>query len=122
MYMDNADIDKRNETRRASLAKARQVLANERAAERERVFAKSAARVADAPSRAATEFEGLTATECCDDCHPDGCVVSGSWYCAHPMKTGLSAADKGDHVKLKRFKRAKDFLKDAKLDLQKMSE
>lgn len=120
--MDNADIDKRNETRRASLAKARQVLANERAAERERVFAKSAARVADAPPRAATEFEGLTVTECCDDCSPKGCIVSGTWYCAHPAKGGLQAKEKGDYAALKRFKRAKAVLKDAKLNLQQMSE
>jgi hypothetical protein len=196
--MTDTDIDKRNETRRASLAKARQVLANERAKERERVFAQSATRVADPPPRPAAEFEGLTATECCDECvrnlnaargaqkrinefevlykrHPSRvlgnetvmegdaewlsrnfdaraanliegdpgqperpelkaewkkltaavgglCIISGKPYCASPTKGGLHSAEKNDYEALKRFKRAKEMLMDAKLDLQKMSQ
>lgn len=114
---DTTVVDKRKEVRLASLAKARQARLNQMAEARE----KKNVQVAKQPA-ATSEFEGLTATECCDNCSPKGCVISGNWYCAHPMKSGLQAADKGDHVKLKRFKRAKEFLKDAKLDVQRMSE
>lgn len=104
----------------AGLAKARQVRLNNMAkAKEQRMQAAAQPAKQSAP---ASEFEGLTATECCDNCSPKGCVVSGSWYCAHPMKAGLQAKEKGDHMALKRFKRAKEFLKDAKLDLARMSE
>lgn len=123
--MDNATVaDKNKETRRASLAKARQVLANKKAAERERIFAKSGGAPPNSlPLKAAAmEFEGLTVTECCDDCSPKGCIISGAFYCAHPMKAGLQHKEKNDHEALKRFKRAKAVLNDAKLNLQQMTE
>jgi hypothetical protein len=181
MIMTDTDIDKRNESRRQSLAKARQVLANERAAERERIFAKRDTPPAPAQT---SEFEGLSITECCDECvrnlakaraaqkrineieatykrapsridgnesvmegdvewmarigktNPDvpiewakvsqaaggHCIISGKSYCGSPSKGGLHSAEKNDYEALKRFKRAKAVLLDAKIDLQRMSE
>lgn len=110
-------VDKATEQHQALLKKAQQTLANQRAAERERIFAQSG----DGP-KAASEFEGLTVTECCDDCSPQGCIISGKFYCAHPMKAGLQPREKNDHEALKRFKRSKAALKDAKLNLQQMTE
>lgn len=190
-------VDKSTEQRRASLKKARQTLANQRAAERERIFAQSGDHAVK-PSAAPNEFEGLTVTECCDECvrnlkaaraaqerlneidrlykrqpsvipgnetvmegdaewlrrnfdfrpanplendpgQPEKselkaewkkltaavggrCIISGKPYCASPAKGGLHSAEKNDYDALKRFKRAKEFLMDAKLDLQKMAQ
>lgn len=178
----------------AGLAKARQVRANNVARLREQ----RAMKTSDVPPRAAkvNEFEGLTVTECCDECirnlnaaraaqkrineigalykrqpsviignetvmegdaewlsrnfdarpanliegdpgQPENkelkaewkkltaivgglCIISGKSYCASPSKGGLHSAEKNDYEALKRFKRAKEVLLDAKLDLQKM--
>jgi hypothetical protein len=177
----------------AGLEKGRQILANRRAAERERIFAASG----DQPRPVTDEFEGLSLTECCDECirnlkgarvaqerineisrlykrqpslipgnetvmegdaewlsrnfdfrpanliegdpgQPENpvmkaewkrltmavgglCIISKKSYCAHPSKGGLHPAEKSDYESLKRFKRAKEMLQDAKLDLQRMS-
>jgi hypothetical protein len=197
--MTDTDIDERNKTRRASLAKARQVRANNIATRAERLQRREEqiARAAASPP-VTSEFEGLTATECCDECvrnlnaargaqkrinefevlykrqpsrvlgnetvmegdaewlsrnfdarpanliegdpgQPERpelkaewkkltaavgglCIISGKSYCASPTKGGLHSAEKNDYEALKRFKRAKEMLMDAKLDLQKMSQ
>jgi hypothetical protein len=55
-------------------------------------------------------FDGLTATNCCDDCKADGCVISGKPYCAHPRKGGLHASEMQDADALKRHRSAIAFL------------
>ena len=55
-------------------------------------------------------FDGLTATNCCDDCTIDGCVISGKPYCAHPRKGGLHAGEMQDNGALKRHRSAIAFL------------
>lgn len=79
-----------------------------------------APRVAAQP-RPAGEFEGLTPTDCCDACVPAHCVISGTGYCAHPFKGGLQSAQQNQFEVVKRYRRAKSALADAKLDLRKMS-
>jgi hypothetical protein len=117
---DTSIPDTKRKGNPAGLEKGRQILANKRAAERERIFAQSGDHVA--PPRPVSEFEGMTATDCCDDCNERNCIISGQPYCGHPMKSGLQAREKNNHDALKRFKRAKEALKDAKLDLERMSE
>jgi len=63
------------------------------------------------------EFAGLNPRECCNACNKDGCVISGSTYCAHPFKGGLQNREMNDHDALKRFNRAKAALKDQQVDL-----
>jgi hypothetical protein len=63
------------------------------------------------------EFAGLNPRECCNACNKDGCVISGSIYCAHPFKGGLQTSEMNDHEALKRFNRAKAALKDQQVDL-----
>lgn len=80
-----------------------------------------AAPVAAAAVKVPKEFEGLTPTECCDACHDKGiCIISGG-ICAHPMKGGLQSAYQGNSEIVKRYRRAKNAMADAKLDLQKMA-
>ena len=188
---DTTIVDKATEQRRASLKKARQVRSNKLAEARWR----RETLATDKPM-IRSEFEGLTVTECCDECvrnlnaargaqkrinefevlykrlpsriignetvmegdaewlsrnfdarpanliegdpgQPEKpelkaewkkltaavgglCIISGRSYCASPAKGGLHSAEKNDYEALKRFKRAKEMLMDAKLDLQKM--
>ena len=65
-----------------------------------------------------SQFAGISANECCDGCNKDGCVISGSFYCAHPMKGGLQNTEMNDPEALKRFARAKAALKDQMIDLR----
>jgi hypothetical protein len=53
-----------------------------------------------------TNFSGMTVTNCCDECNKDGCVISGQFYCAHPRKGGLHAAQMNDPEALKRYRTA----------------
>src|SRR5712672_788948 len=63
-----------------------------------------------------TQFAGLTTTECCDGCNKDGCVISGEFYCAHPMKGGLHSAEMQKPEALKRLQKAKSALRDQMID------
>ena len=45
-------------------------------------------------------------------------MISGSFYCAHPMKGGLQNTEMNDPDALKRFARAKAALKDQMIDLR----
>jgi hypothetical protein len=73
-----------------------------------------------APARAAAPkseapYPGMTHTACADTCNAKGCAISGSSYCAHPVKGGLQSADKGNPAALKRYQKAVAQL-DVKLD------
>ena len=61
-------------------------------------------------------FDGMTATNCCDDCNVDGCVVSGKPYCGHPRKGGLHAGEMEDADAIKRHRWAVAFLDRAAAD------
>src|SRR5262245_49853207 len=55
------------------------------------------------------EFAGLSLTECCDGCGPDGCLITkgGSGICGHPRKGGLQAADMIRPEVFKRYEKIK---------------
>jgi hypothetical protein len=53
-----------------------------------------------------TTFEGMTISNCCDDCNIDGCVISGKPYCAHPRKGGLHAPEQQSPDAMARYRRA----------------
>lgn len=76
--------------------------------------------VVDNVSKAPAEFAGLTASDCCNDCDENKCVISGSNVCAHPLKGGLQAAQLSQSDVVKRYRRAKVVLADARLDVRKM--
>lgn len=76
--------------------------------------------VVDNAPKAPAEFEGLTATDCCNDCDEHRCVISGAPVCAHPMKGGLQAAQQRVPEVVKRYRRAKIVLADERLDVRKM--
>jgi len=65
-----------------------------------------------------SEFAGITTTDCCDACNKDGCVISGTNVCAHPMKGGLQSAQMQDNDALRRFNRAKGALRNQQIDLR----
>jgi uncharacterized protein CbrC (UPF0167 family) len=101
----------RTETPAAAPKKPVKKAKKKRAFPRMRIEEKAATKV---PS----QFSGISANECCDGCNKDGCVISGSFYCAHPMKGGLQAEQMNDPEALKRFARAKAALKDQMIDLR----
>jgi hypothetical protein len=57
-----------------------------------------------------TNFDGMTVTNCCDDCNIEACVISGKPYCAHPRKGGLHSSEMQDADALKRHRSAIAFL------------
>ena len=57
-----------------------------------------------------SSFAGLTVGDCCKACGPDGCVISGSSYCAHPRKGGLQGVDMHDPGAVKRLNDARKSL------------
>jgi hypothetical protein len=85
-------------------------------AKKKRAFPR--ARIEQAAVKAPSQFAGISANECCDGCNKDGCVISGDFYCAHPMKGGLQAEQMNDPAALKRFARAKAALKNQMIDLR----
>ena len=72
-------------------------------------------RAPSAPKPAA-EFAGLTVTECCKACSADGCMISGSDYCAHPRKGGLQGSDMHNSAALERVQKARKSLARADAD------
>ena len=66
------------------------------------------------PSKSPNEFAGMNKLDCCTACRPNGCVISGMDYCAHPMKSGLQPT--GDQQVVARYKRAQKVLEHQKLD------
>lgn len=93
-----------------SLAKAAATRARNKAAK----AAKMEAKMTEPPSPRETwinprssEFEGLTAKDCAKGCGPDGCVISGRDYCAHPMKGALQAIDLQNRAAIERIERAR---------------
>ena len=52
------------------------------------------------------DLSGMSETNCCDACNKDGCVISGSFYCAHPKKGGLHAPQMQDNEAMKRHRSA----------------
>jgi hypothetical protein len=77
-----------------------------------------AAPAAEAPQKVPAEFAGLNATECCNACNKESCVISGINVCSHPMKCGLQASQMGDMEVVKRYGRAKKALKNLMIDLR----
>jgi len=72
-------------------------------------------RAASAP-KTAGELGGLTVTACCKACSADGCVISGSSYCAHPRKGGLQGVDMHDTAAIGRLNAARKLLARADAD------
>jgi hypothetical protein len=64
-----------------------------------------------------SEFAGMTITDCCDNCCPEKCVISGIGHCSHPAKGGLQAAQMNDPAALARYRRAKRLLRHQKVDI-----
>jgi len=56
-------------------------------------------------------FAGMTNMNCCGDCKPTGCVISGRPYCAHPYKGGLQSSELTNIAAITRLNDAKVFLK-----------
>jgi hypothetical protein len=56
------------------------------------------------------DFIGLTESNCCNTCGPDGCVISGQSYCSHPRKGGLHHGQMQDADALRRMQQARDQL------------
>ena len=77
-----------------------------------------AAPAAEAPQKVPAEFAGLNATECCNACNKESCVISGINICSHPMKCGLPASLMGDMETMKRYGRAAKALKNLMIDLR----
>ena len=71
-----------------------------------------------APFRAPDEFAGMTETDCCDECGPDRCVISGINICGHPFKGGQ--IPHGNQPAFERLMRAKKALAQRKLDPTKL--
>lgn len=63
-------------------------------------------RKAERATAAAAEFDGLTATNCCADCSPQRCVLTGRPICGHPYKGTLAFADNGIHARIGRARKA----------------
>ncbi len=70
------------------------------------------------PVEVPTEFEGMTAADCCDACEMTHCVITGIGICGHPMKGGLQAPLMVKPEVVSRFRRAKKVLAHAKLELR----
>lgn len=64
----------------------------------------------------AADFAGLTVTDCCKACSADGCVISGTIYCAHPRKGGLQGVDMHNAAALERLHKAQKTLARADAD------
>lgn len=69
-----------------------------------------------APPKKTSEFAGLTVTDCCQACNADGCVISGSNYCAHPRKGGLQGRDMHDQATVGKLNAARKTLARADAD------
>lgn len=78
-------------------------------------FLKGARRVVDAPV-ASGEFDGMTATACCDACNIDRCIITGIALCGHPKKGGLQPMLMTKPDILSRYERAKKSLAHLKVD------
>ena len=55
-------------------------------------------------------LDGMTETMCPNECGPDGCVISGKPYCAHPRKGGLHASQMQDVGALRRADQAREHI------------
>lgn len=74
---------------------------------KKRKAAKRAPRAADPRPQVvappAETYPGLTKADCAAGCGRDGCTITGSKFCGHPAKGGLSFVDKHDPAALDRF-------------------
>ncbi len=77
--------------------------------------AKKRAAAAPAAKPADGIYAGLTVLDCCNACNANGCVISGSFYCAHPRKGGLHSAQQQDDAALKRRRDAERVIGKQKL-------
>lgn len=44
------------------------------------------------PLAAVDEYAGVTSKTCCDGCNAERCVISGTPFCHHPLKTSHPTA------------------------------
>ena len=58
------------------------------------------------PQATTLAYPGLTETNCCNTCGPEGCTISGQSYCAHPRKGGLHFWQMQDGAALRRLQSA----------------
>jgi predicted metal-binding protein len=68
--------------------------------------------------KSGNEFAGMTAADCCDACKETNCIITGIAICGHPMKGALQARLMMNREVVARYKRAKQVLAHAKLDLR----
>jgi hypothetical protein len=80
-----------------------------------KVAKKRAAAAKPAPKAADGIYTGLTVKDCCNACNAQGCVISGSFYCAHPRKGGLHAAEQQDGSAMQRRRDAEKVIGKQKL-------
>jgi hypothetical protein len=65
------------------------------------------------------DFAGITDSNCCLGCGPDGCVISGQPYCAHPRKGGLHHHQlQSDQYAMRRIRLAREVLTRGEAELQ----
>lgn len=58
----------------------------------------------------AGELEGLSREECCFDCVPERCAISGAPVCIHPYKGGIKPNMQSDPVIVRRYQHARKLL------------
>lgn len=63
-----------------------------------------------------SEFAGLTATACCDECRVDRCVITEIGICGHPLKGGLQPALMVKPDVVARYARARKAMAHARID------
>jgi hypothetical protein len=56
------------------------------------------------------EFLGLDRTECCIECQPSRCIITGDGVCGHPKKSGLQVTHKANPETVKRFNQARNYI------------
>lgn len=52
-------------------------------------------------------LDDITRTDCCMSCNVGHCVISGTSYCAHPLKGGLQRIEQQDEKARERLARAR---------------
>jgi len=57
------------------------------------------------------ELDGINDRECCFDCMPDMCMITGDGHCGHPNKGGVQAHHMGKPDVMVRFNRARKMIR-----------
>jgi hypothetical protein len=64
------------------------------------------------------EFLGLELRECCVNCEPGKCVITGDGICGHPKKSGIQHTHKANPEIVRRYNRARKFLAEQALKMR----